>query len=159
MVPRYKTRHPIVYLLLCSSISSITVVASRAFSSILTDVMGGQVMHLAVCALCADACLRLLHAPPVLVYISPQAPITDLIDWVPAIALLIIIITAVSSTYYLQRAMGLFPNNQARTPLHRFAPLCTTSHPSAPPRTPLHRLAPLCTASHPAHRHPDFARS
>jgi len=39
MVPRFKARHPAVYLLLCSSIASVTVVASRAFSSILTDAM------------------------------------------------------------------------------------------------------------------------
>ena len=38
VVPRYKEKFVLVYLTLCAVIASVTVVASRAFSSILTDV-------------------------------------------------------------------------------------------------------------------------
>jgi len=39
VVPRYKDRHVLVYLMLCSVISSVTVVSCRAFMSISTDVL------------------------------------------------------------------------------------------------------------------------
>lgn len=39
VVPRYRERHVLVYITLCSAIASVTVVASRTFSSILTDAL------------------------------------------------------------------------------------------------------------------------
>lgn len=82
IVPRYKARHPAVYLLLCSAIASITVVSARAFGFAFTT------------AAETGDYLSLVRDP------------------VPPIALLLIVITAVSSTFYLQKAMALFPNNQ-----------------------------------------------
>jgi len=77
----YSVKHPIVYLLLCASIASITVVSSRAFSSVLTNALAtGGYYHL--------------------------------FQWVPFVALLLIIVTAVWSTAYLQKAMSIFPNNK-----------------------------------------------
>lgn len=82
VVPPYKNKHPAVYLILCSSIASVTVVSSRAFASILT------------------AAIR--SGDFVTLYNS----------WVPIIALVVIVLTAVWSTAYLQKAMAIFPNNK-----------------------------------------------
>uniref|UniRef100_A0A7S0P0L3 Magnesium transporter n=1 Tax=Calcidiscus leptoporus TaxID=127549 RepID=A0A7S0P0L3_9EUKA len=81
VVRRHRSKHVLVLLVLCSLISSVTVVASRAFSSILTNLLAtGHVEELA----------------------SP----------VPFCALLLIIVTAVWSTAYLNQAMQLFGNNE-----------------------------------------------
>ena len=82
IVPKYKSRHPAVYLILCSSIASVTVVSSRAFASILTNAI-------------ATEDFEKLYS-----------------SWVPVVALIIIIITAIWSTAYLQKAMAIFPNNK-----------------------------------------------
>jgi len=81
VLPRHSGRHPIIYLLLCSAIASVTVVSSRAFSSILTD------------SLAAGDLLPIFHP-------------------VALVALALIIVTAIWSTAYLQKAMALFDNNQ-----------------------------------------------
>lgn len=76
-----QARHPLVFLLLFSAIASVTVVCSRAFSSILTDTLAS----------------------------GNYAP---LLTPVALIALALIALTAVSSTYFLQQAMAAFDNNQ-----------------------------------------------
>ena len=43
VLPRYKKTHVLAYLVLCSLISSVTVVSSRAFSSIITNLVGTAV--------------------------------------------------------------------------------------------------------------------
>ena len=80
-LPRFAKRHVLCYLLLCSTISSVTVVSSRAFSSILTDSIG-------------------------------RGAWWDWISPVPFCAFLIIIVTAIWSTFYLNKAMQHFGNNE-----------------------------------------------
>ena len=82
VVPKHKSKHPAVYLILCSAIASVTVVSSRAFASILTKAMAS----------------------------GDYTPLYS--SWVPVIALSIIIVTAIWSTAYLQKAMAIFPNNK-----------------------------------------------
>mmetsp|Transcript_6965 Transcript_6965/g.22867 ORF Transcript_6965/g.22867 Transcript_6965/m.22867 type:complete len:297 (+) Transcript_6965:64-954(+) len=81
VVPKYKDKHVLVYLMLCSVISSVTVVACRAFMSISTDVLetGG---------------LDQLASP------------------VPFAALSLVIVTAIWSTFYLNKAMILYRNSE-----------------------------------------------
>jgi len=85
VVPKHKDKHPIVYLMMCSVIASLTVVASRAFASILTRWIERGMDY---------------------------EGFTRLFSWVPFLALVVIVITGVWSTAYLQKAMALFPNNK-----------------------------------------------
>ncbi|KAL1526931.1 hypothetical protein AB1Y20_015622 [Prymnesium parvum] len=81
VVPRYKHRFVLCYLTLCAVIASVTVVASRAFSSILTEALAsGQFSEF-------------------------ESPI-------PYVAALLIGVTAVWSTTYLNKAMMHFGNNE-----------------------------------------------
>lgn len=81
VVPRYEKSHVLVYLVLCSLISSVTVVSSRAFSSILTNMLA-------------------------------TGNFAEMASFVPFGALVLIIITAIWSTAYLNKAMMLFGNNE-----------------------------------------------
>ncbi|KAL3905966.1 MAG: hypothetical protein SGPRY_010722 [Prymnesium sp.] len=81
IVPRYKERFVLCYLTLCAVIASVTVVASRTFSSILTN------------ALATGS------------FAEFQSPI-------PYLAALLIGVTAVWSTAYLNAAMMHFDNNE-----------------------------------------------
>mmetsp|Transcript_4037 Transcript_4037/g.13727 ORF Transcript_4037/g.13727 Transcript_4037/m.13727 type:complete len:450 (+) Transcript_4037:113-1462(+) len=81
VVPRYKEKHVLAYLVLCSVISSVTVVSCRAFMSISTDVLqtGG---------------------------------FDQLASPVPFCALALVIVTAIWSTFYLNKAMMHFKNSE-----------------------------------------------
>lgn len=79
-VRKHAKSHVLVYLLLCAAISSVTVVASRAFSSILTLAL-------------------------------EEWDFTDLFHPISLGALLLIVVTAIWSTAYLNKAMMLFENN------------------------------------------------
>jgi len=94
MEPRYAQRHILVWLMLCSIISSMTVIACRGFASMVTQVPED----------CASAhCQHSTLHPPC------SATIGHWLFWVQ---LIIIIITAIWSAFYLNRAMQVFGNTE-----------------------------------------------
>jgi len=92
--PRYAERHILVWLTLCSVISSMTVVACRGFSSLVTQAASD-------CA--AEHCVDDVLRPP-----CSQT----LAHWFFWLLLVVIIVTAVWSAYYLNKAMQFFGNSE-----------------------------------------------
>jgi len=90
LAPRYGDKYILVYLMLCSLISSITVIAARSFSSMLTSMLEGCDDGEEYC----DTFTDVVSAP---------------LFWV---CLLVIVITAIWSVKYLNNAMMLYGNNQ-----------------------------------------------
>jgi len=92
--PRYAQRQILVWLGLCSTISSMTVLACRGFSSLITlvpeDCAGSSCAHGVVHVPCA----------------------TTIGHWFFWVSLLVIVVTAVWSAYYLNRAMQVFGNTE-----------------------------------------------
>ena len=78
--PRYARRYVLVWLLLCSAISSITVAATRGFAALLRELFSD--------------------------------PANIIGEWLFWVLLLVIVITAVSSALYLNRAMQHFGNSE-----------------------------------------------
>ena len=93
--PRYAQKSVLVWLLLCSMISSTTVIAARGFSSMLTQAVGGD---------CAGAhCVGDELFPPC------RLTLAHYLFWV---LLAIIVTTAIWSAYFLNRAMMIFGNTE-----------------------------------------------
>lgn len=94
MEPRYAHKHIFVWLIMCSVISSWTVIAARGFSSLLTQMPSD-------CA--AESCEHGLVHPPCA---------TTIAHWFFWVLLACIAVTAIWSALYLNKAMQVYGNTQ-----------------------------------------------
>jgi len=105
LAPRYGDKHILVYLMLCSMISSITVIAARAFSSMLTSIFKGASDTEEVGDFASGE-----------VSVTATANSDSVVDVVSAplfwVCLVVIIITAIWSVKFLNNAMMLYGNTQ-----------------------------------------------
>ena len=92
MLPRFKTRHCLAYLLLCAMIASLTVTSSRSASSLLTNAFENGIKA-------NDGRFWLV----------------SIVSW------LLIALTGVWSTDFLNRAMMHFGTNEV-VPVHYYNP-------------------------------------
>lgn len=93
--PRYAQRTLFVWLILCSVISSVTVICARGFSSILTQLAGGDCV--------VASCIAGELFPPCTLTVG---------QWIFWLLIVVIVITAIWSAYYLNKAMMIFGNTE-----------------------------------------------
>ena len=110
--PRYAQERILVWLLLCSAISSMTVAACRGFSSLVTLIP-------TECFAGTPSCHHGVLHPPCVQTVGHG------LFWVLLVA---IIVTAVWSAMYLQKAMMVFGNTEVRGSAAYTAPRFTFSY-------------------------------
>eukprot|EP00908_Phaeocystis_cordata_P008248 Transcript_1891.p1 GENE.Transcript_1891~~Transcript_1891.p1 ORF type:complete len:672 (-),score=249.83 Transcript_1891:753-2714(-) len=90
VVSRYKHKHVLVYLVLCAAIGSLTVTSARSFSSLLTDALATETQK------------------------DKDKDDNENEEWwgVALISLLLVAVTAIGQTNFLNKAMMHFGNNE-----------------------------------------------